>query len=76
MFKIKVWEIQIALGIVIILGSFYYFLTNQVHTGLEVFGIGLIPIALTLIGPTSIIQHMKQTTNQQEIEEIDLEWDT
>lgn len=73
---IKSWEILLAIGILTEIGSVYLLLTNQVHTALEVFGIGLIPIALILIGPGSIIHHMKQATTQQEIEELNLEWDT
>lgn len=75
MIKINAWKIQFALGIIIILISFVFILDNQVHTGLEIFGIGLIPIALILVHPFSAIQAMKQSKSQQEIEEIELEWE-
>lgn len=73
--RIKAWKIQITAGILIILVSIPFFLQNQVHTGLGIFGIGLIPIALTLVSPFSAMQAMKQSKTKQEIEKIDLEWE-
>lgn len=43
-------RIRLALGIVLILLSILLILTNQVHVGIAVFGIGLIPIAFSLAG--------------------------
>ena len=72
---IKTWEFLLTIGVLIEVVSLYYLVINQTHTALEYFGIGLIPIALILIGPSSIIHHMNRPKSQLEVEEIDLEWD-
>ena len=70
--RIEIWEIKIGLGILLIFVSVFFLLANEFHTGLMIFGIGLIPITLTLASPSSFIHAMKRPTNQKELEEIEL----
>ena len=43
-------RIRLVFGVVLILLSIILFFINQVHIGIAVFGIGLIPIAFSLAG--------------------------
>ena len=66
------WQFQIGIVILFIFASLYFLLSNQIHSGIVIFGIGLIFIAFTLINPFSRIRAMKQASTIQEIEEIEL----
>ena len=70
------WMILFALGFLLILVSFFFLLTSQIHTGMIFFGLGLIPIALLFINPFHFIRALIRPPRHLELEKIDLEFDS